>query len=147
MPKITAHGKIFRDWEALLGAVDTNAALLTGVDDLKVELEKLLADGRATKIRQASLGANRQVETQNVNKIVVDGTEAARKLRALVFSHLGSRTDLAKQFGLPIRRKTKKATTPPPAAEAEKPAGGGVTSTPAAGAPQTPKAAADRAEP
>jgi hypothetical protein len=147
MPKITAHGKIFRDWEGLLGAVDTNVALLTGVDDLKAGLEKLLEDGRATKIRQASLASNRSVETQNINKIVVDGAETARKLRALVFSHLGSRTDLAKQFGLPIRRKTKKkATTPPPAESAEKPAGGGTPSTSGAGMPQTTKAAADKAE-
>jgi hypothetical protein len=108
MPKITAHAKILRDWDALLGAVDANASLLPGVDDLKAGLEKLLADGRAAKVQQASLGSSRQAETQNVNQIMTDGQEAARKLRAFVFSHLGSKTDLVKQFGLPVPRKAKK---------------------------------------
>ena len=86
MPKITAHAKILRDWDAL-GAVDANASLLPGVDDLKAAMEKLLADGRAAKVQQASLGSSRQAETQNVNQIMSDGQEMARKLRAFVFSH------------------------------------------------------------
>ena len=116
MPKITAHAKILRDWDALLGAVEANATLLPGVDDLKAGLEKLLTDGRAAKVQQAALTSSRQAETQNVNQIMSDGAEVARKLRAFVFSHLGSRTDLAKQFGLPLARKAKKKTkeTPPP---------------------------------
>jgi hypothetical protein len=113
MPKITAHAKILRDWDALLGAVDANASLLPGVDDLKAALEKFLADGRAAKVQQASLGSSRQAETQNVNQIMVDGAEMARKLRAFVFSHLGSRTDLVKQFGLPVARKAKKKKADP----------------------------------
>lgn len=142
MPKITAHGKILRDWDALLGAVDANASLLPGVDDLKAGLEKLLTDGRAAKVLQASLGSNRQAETQNVNKILADGSEMARKLRAFVFSHLGSQTDLAKQFGLPIKKKSKKKAT------AETPAAGVTTPAviPQTGAPQ-PSKAAEKAEP
>jgi hypothetical protein len=149
MPKITAHGKILRDWDALLGAVDANASLLPGVDDLKAGLEKLLTDGRAAKVQQASLGSTRQAETQNVNKILADGSEMARKLRAFVFSHLGSQTDLVKQFGLPIKKKSKKkaATPPPDAPAAQKSAAGGTPAViPQTGAPQ-PSKAAEKAEP
>jgi hypothetical protein len=122
MPKITAHAKILRDWDALLGAVDANASLLPGVDDLKAALEQLLTDGRAAKVQQASLGSNRQAETQNVNQIMSDGQEMARKLRAFVFSHLGSRTDLVKQFGLPVNRKSKKKKADPAVPETPPPA-------------------------
>jgi hypothetical protein len=116
MPKLTAHAKIFRDWEGLLGAVNANASLLPGVEDLQAGLEKLLADGNAAKTQQAYLTANKQSVTQNVNQILVDGAEMARKLRGFVFSHLGSKTDLVKQFGLPVRKTKKKAkpATPPP---------------------------------
>src|SRR4029077_18089236 len=121
MPKLTAHAKIFRDWEGLLGAVNANASLLPGVEDLQAGLEKLLAEGtaaknepadseakqladaNAAKTQQAYLTANKQSVTQNVNQILEDGAEMARKLRGFVFSHLGSRTHLVKQFSLPLR--------------------------------------------
>jgi hypothetical protein len=165
MPKLTAHAKILRDWEGLLGAVNANASMLPGVEDLQAALEKLLADGNAAKTQQGYLTSNKQSVTQNVNQILVDGAEAARMLRGFVLSHLGSKNELAKQFGLPIRntKKKPKPTTPPPVTPTpETPTTTPVTpapvtpttATPVAGStsqagtaqtPQTPKAA-DKAE-
>ncbi len=170
MPKITSHAKILRDWEGLLGAVSANADLLPGVGTC-TPLVKLLADGQAAKTQQAFLTSNKESVTQNVNQILADGAEAARMLRGFVLSHLGSKNELAKQFGLPIRNTRKKAkpATPPPTtptpetpttetpttkpvtpvpvtpATAATPAAGGTSQTGAAQAPQTPKAA-DEAE-
>jgi hypothetical protein len=175
MPKLTAHAKILRDWEGLLGAVNANASMLPGVEDLQAALEKLLADGNAAKTQQGYLTSNKQSVTQNVNQILVDGAEAARMLRGFVLSHLGSKNELAKQFGLPIRKTKKKPkpTTPPPVTPppetppttpvtpapvtpapvtpttatppAEKPVAGGTSQAGTAQTPQTPKAA-DKAE-
>ena len=170
MPKITSHAKILRDWEGLLGAVNANAGLLPGVEDLQAALEKLLADGQAAKTQQAFLTSNKQSVTQNVNQILADGAEAARMLRGFVLSHLGSKSELVKQFGLPIRNTKKKAkpATPPPTTTptpetptkpstptpvtpvpvtptTATPAAGGTSPTGTAQTPLTPKAA-DKAE-
>ena len=42
MPKITAQAKVFRDWEAVLGATAQNAAQLPGIDALKADQFKLV---------------------------------------------------------------------------------------------------------
>jgi hypothetical protein len=105
MPKITAHGKIFRDWEGLLGAVERNASLLPQVDPRKAALEAILAKARDMKAQQEDLDAKKQATTQALQQLVDEGQETARKLRAFVVSSLGSRTELLKQFGLPPRRR------------------------------------------
>jgi hypothetical protein len=105
MPKITAHGKIFRDWEGLLGAVERNASLLPQVDLRKAALESILAKAREMKAQQEDLDAKKQATTQALQQLVEEGQETARKLRAFVVSALGSRTELLKQFGLPPRRR------------------------------------------
>src|SRR3954462_11413943 len=100
MPKITAHSKVFRDWEGLLGACAKNAALMPNIEPLRAELEAFLAQAREVKLQQESLMAEKATTTQRLFEIEVDGTEAASKLRALAFSNLGSHTELLTQFGL-----------------------------------------------
>ena len=78
MPKITARSKIFRDWEALLGACDKNVSLLTGMESLKAELEFLLARLREEKNNQESLDGTRMASTQQVRDIEDQGAEVAR---------------------------------------------------------------------
>lgn len=125
MPKITAYAKLFRDWEGLLGACAQNAATLQGTDTLKAELEDHLSKGREAKVQQEGLASQRTVMTQQLGEIEDAGSEAARKLRALVLSQLGSRTEALKQFGLvpkPKRpRKTKTPEVKPPVEPAPEP--------------------------
>jgi hypothetical protein len=110
MPKITAYAPIFRDWEALLGAVLSNASLLPGTDPLKAELESVLAKTREMKVQQEDFLGKRRATTQSLQQLVDEGQEVARKLRAQVVSSLGSRTELLKQFGIATRkRKSTKA--------------------------------------
>jgi hypothetical protein len=119
MPKITANAKLFRDWEALLGACDKNASLLTGMEPLRTDLEGFLARGRGVKVEQEDLESRRMVMTQDLREIEQVGGEVARKLRAFVVSRIGTKTELGKQFGLvPTGRKSRKAKAPavkPPA--------------------------------
>lgn len=110
MPKITARSKIFRDWEALLGACDKNVSLLTGMEALKTELEGFLARLREEKLKQENLDGTRKASTQQLVEIADQGAEVARKLRAFVVSRIGTKTELGKMFGLvPTGRKARKA--------------------------------------
>lgn len=129
MPEITAKGKIFRDWEALLGACTMNAALLPGRDDLQTALAALLAQARDLKIQQENFAGNRSATTQRLTKTIEDGQELARRIRSFVITQLGSDSKHLSQFGIPPRqRKGRKAqTVPTPPVEAvpapPKPAG------------------------
>jgi len=105
MPKITAYAPIFRDWEALLGAVQSNAGLLPGTDPLKAELESMLAKTREMKVQQEDFLGKRRATTQALQQLVDQGQEVARKLRAQIVSSLGSRTELLKQFGIATRKR------------------------------------------
>jgi hypothetical protein len=133
MPKITAHGKIFRDWEGLLGACDKNTSLLTGMEPLKTELEGFLAQVREIKLQQENLTGNKKAATQQLRALEDQGSEVARKLRAFVTSRIGTKTELGTMFGLvPTGRKPRKAKT--------------TVAKPVPPAPQT-KTAAEGAEP
>ncbi|HEY3571924.1 MAG TPA: hypothetical protein VGP73_28600 [Thermoanaerobaculia bacterium] len=118
MPKITAQAKVFRDWEAVLGASAQNAPMLPGVDPLKGDLDALLAQARDLKIQQESLEGQRMGVTQKLTKVIEDGREAARKLRAFAVVHLGTASKALAQFGVtPRQRRGKKSQatgTPPP---------------------------------
>ncbi|MFL6236244.1 MAG: hypothetical protein ACJ76N_24140 [Thermoanaerobaculia bacterium] len=121
MPKITAHGKTFRDWEGLLGAVERNAAVVTADEPLKTALEKLLAKARDLKVEQEDLQGRSRGATEVLKKTLDEGKETARQLRALVTARLGSKTEMLKQFGIPPGRRrgsrsSKPAEVPPPTA-------------------------------
>jgi hypothetical protein len=135
MPKITAYAPIFRDWEALLGAVLSNASLLPGTDPLKAELESVLAKTREMKVQQEDFLGKRRATTQALQQLVDEGQEVARKLRAQVVSALGSRTELLKQFGIATRKRksTTKATEKLPVIETPKAAPPRESGTEAAG--------------
>jgi hypothetical protein len=142
MPKLTAHSKIFRDWEALLGACDKSASLLGGVEPLRTELENLLTQGREMKIQQENLDGSKKALTQQLRAVETQGAETARKLRALVVSRIGTKTELGKMFGLvPNGRKSRKAkppavTPPAPAAAPGKTASDKAEPSPQPAAPQ-----------
>jgi hypothetical protein len=125
MPEITAQGKVFRDWEGLLGACAQNASLLPGTDALKTELETLLAQARELKIQQENLAGNKNATTQRLAKTIDDGREVARKLRAQVVVNLGTDSKHLSQFGVAPRqkkpRKTKTPAPPPPTVTPEPP--------------------------
>ena len=118
MPKLTAHGKIFRDWEALLGACEKNVTVLTGMEPLRTELETFLTQVRDLKLQQESLNGNKKATTQRLGELIDEGVEVSRMLRAFVLSRIGTKTDLGKMFGLPTGRKTRKKAKPPAVSQA-----------------------------
>jgi len=110
MPKITAFGGTFRDWDGLIGACLQNLALLPGLEGLLRVLERHLSEAREIKILQEDLAGRRQAMTQRLNGVVDEGRETARKLRALVIAELGTRSEQLTQFGItPNRKRSRKA--------------------------------------
>ena len=111
MPQITAHADVFRDWDAVLGAVTQNAALLPGVDPYKAELEGFLAQARDLKVQQETLEGQRRGVTQKLDQVLESGRESVRKIRAFATIHFGSANLALAEFGmkplLPKRRKLK----------------------------------------
>jgi hypothetical protein len=105
MGKITAQAKVFRDWESLVASCINNGELLPGVEPLQAELEALLGQAKAMKADQENLKGNRQERTQRLNQIILNGEEAARKIRGFVRIRLGSRSEHLVQFGVPPIRK------------------------------------------
>lgn len=105
MPKITAQGAVFRDWEAVLGACAQNAALVPGVDSLSTELDALLVQAKDFKIQQETLEGTRQAMTQKLNKAIEDGREVTRKIRAFAIVKLGSDSKHLTQFGVTPRQR------------------------------------------
>ena len=117
MPKLTSHGKLFRDWEALLGACEKNVSMLTGVEPLRTEVETFLAQARELKLQQENFNGQKKATTQRLTELIDRGTEASRMLRAFVISRIGTKTELGKMFGLvPTGRKPKKAKAQAPPA-------------------------------
>lgn len=113
MPKIKAYGPLFRDWEGLLGAVERNGSLLSGVEPHMKALQESLAKAKDMKLQQEDLIGKRRASTQVFKQIVSEGDEAARKLRALIVATLGSQTELLRQFGISNRRRKSVKTAEP----------------------------------
>ena len=112
MPRITAHSKIFRDWDSLLGACERHADRLPGAEPLKGELETLQRQAREIKVEQETLTSHRKAMTQSLVQAMDEGQEAARKLRSFVLTRLGSRSELLTQFGItPNRPRSRNRAT------------------------------------
>jgi len=113
MPGLTEYGKIFRDWDGLLGAAEKRAALLPGVDDHKAALAALLAKARELKLQQEGFSGDKKATTEQLRSLVKEGRDAASMLRAFVKSRIGLRTEVLKEFGISPTRSRKRAVKPP----------------------------------
>src|SRR5436305_6020626 len=113
MPGLTEYGKVFRDWDGLLGAAEKRAALLPGVDDHKAALAALLAKARELKLQQEGFSGDKKATTEQLRSLVKEGRDAASMLRAFVKSRIGLRTEVLKEFGISPTRRSKRAVKPP----------------------------------
>jgi len=129
MPVINAQGKVFRSWEGLLNACQTQAAQLPNSAPLQSDLQDILTQAKQVKAQQEDNEARRQGFTQQLADLITRGQEAARHLRVYAKSQLGTKNELLMQFGTaPIRSRGRSAKTtarkpdtptPPPQAESK----------------------------
>jgi hypothetical protein len=112
MPVINAQGKIFRSWEGLLNACQTQAAQLPNMEPLRGDLQDILTQSRQVKAQQEANEALRQGSTQQLADLIARGQEAARRLRVYAKSQLGTKNELLVQFGTaPIRPRGRSTQT------------------------------------
>lgn len=110
---VTSFADILRDWESLLSACRENAALLGDIDPLHSTLSRLLIDVKEAKGRQEHLEGTRQASTQQLNGLVTEGRETARRLRRIVEARLGTVNEQLVEFGItPIRKRKRGARKP-----------------------------------
>ncbi len=119
---INAQGKIFRIWEGLLNACLAQAALLPGIESLRIALQDILNQARLIKSQQEDSHAQRQGHTQALAKIIKQGEEAARRLRGYAKSQLGTDNEMLVQFGAaPIRARVRTAKKSEPVTPSPEP--------------------------
>ena len=126
MSAAQAFAQEMDDWEALRLAVHDNASNLPDVQRAQVAFEDNMVKVQEMRARQSSLTAARQETTQLLKKLLVDGRELASRLRLVVKSNLGPKSERLVQFRIaPLRKRPRKAkagepeTTPPPETKPE----------------------------
>jgi hypothetical protein len=104
--KKSAYADLLRDWEELLDACGANGDLLPGMDLARVPLTKALQEMKELRNIQGGLvGARRRV-TELLWEKREEGLESARRLRGLVKSHVGTKSERLEEFGIaPIRSR------------------------------------------
>lgn len=105
------------DWQKLLAACADNATALTTAEPQRALVEKMLQEAQALKAQQSSHTASKQSTVQQLDALLRDGREAARRLRAMVKGLVGTDKESLVQFGIAPNRKRKKkkpADSPPP---------------------------------
>ena len=115
----SSYADIIKDWEALELAMQDNAASLPAdMESRRVAFVAQVAKVKELKARQDSLTAARQETTQQLNKMILEGVEMARGLRAQAKASLGAKNERLVQFGVaPLRKKAPrklKAKAPEP---------------------------------
>lgn len=98
-----------RSWEKALAGYGNNAEALASADPQRQALEQILAKARELKNQQESFIAAKQQLTKEINELMEDGEEAARRLRAAAKANLGTKNERLVQFDVtPIRPRTRK---------------------------------------
>ncbi len=121
MKSIRSFADVVQDWEQLLEAVNDNSELLgAAAAPQRAALESSLAALRAKKAHQESCTASRQQATQDITALLEEGQETARRLRGVVKSVLGTKSERLVQFRVaPLRsRRRSKSVNPSPGDQA-----------------------------
>jgi hypothetical protein len=100
---------LMQDWQKLLAACAANASELTTAEPQRAQVEKMLQDAKDLKAQQDAHTASKQSTVQQLEDLLRDGREAARRLKALVKAALGTDNERLVQFGIaPNRKRGKK---------------------------------------
>ena len=107
------------EWAGLLAACREHEELLPDLLAERQSLEISLGKARSLKDLQQSYTAARQETTQRMHQALAEGKESAEKIRDIVKSALGRRSELLVQFRVaPQRKRRRRAKKTEAAAEA-----------------------------
>jgi len=115
MPNTGSYPAVIHDWQLLLAASAEHAARMPGAEDLRQELEQLLAATIALKASQDSAKAARQSRTQELKGMLDRGRELAMRLRGMAKARIGPKNEQISQFGVaPLRQRSRRAKAAQP---------------------------------
>jgi hypothetical protein len=138
MPNTGSYPAVVRDWERLLAATAEHAASMRDAEDLRQELERILAETIALKASQDSAKAARQHRTQELKGMLDRGRELAMRLRGMAKARIGPKNEQISQFGVaPLRKRSRRAKAAQPTGPVQPPVA--VPAPPASPAGDTPR--------
>ncbi|HTG31789.1 MAG TPA: hypothetical protein VLB76_02570 [Thermoanaerobaculia bacterium] len=109
MPK-SSLADFMSDWETLLKNVTDTATELPDMNVYKTALEQLAERARDGIALAHSRRGFKQQETLERRSVMVEGKDAAAKLRSAIKAHFGPRSERLIQYGMtPIRKRSRKA--------------------------------------
>ncbi len=114
MPNNSSFADLVRDLDRLLGAFDDNAEVLAPAERQRNTVENSLERLKETKARQDSFAAKRQESTQELDHLMLQAREDARRLRGMVKGLLGTKNERLVQFQVaPLRSRPRLPVIPP----------------------------------
>lgn len=115
MPNINSFADLVLDHEKLLRAYQDNAEVLAPAEPQRHAVASNLNQLYEAKARQGSFAAQRQEATQDLDFLMRQAREDARRLRALVKGLLGTKNERLVQFEVaPVRSRSRTAKPAPP---------------------------------
>lgn len=117
MSTINSFAGVISSWQKLLAACADNASALTMAEPQRLQVEKMLKDVLDLKSVQESHRGAKQEIRQQLDKMLQEGREAARRLQGAVKANLGTANERLVQFNIkPIRPRgpRKPKVVPPP---------------------------------
>jgi hypothetical protein len=109
MPKTSLAGTV-TDWEKLLKNVSDTVAELPDLTVYSTVLDQMLGKAKDGLALAAARIGIKQQETQDRQKLMKEGRDAASKLRLALKAHFGPKSERLLQYGIgPLRAKRKKA--------------------------------------
>jgi hypothetical protein len=113
------------DWLRLGGAVEANAAELSHLETLHLQLAEMARQVRELFKEQATLRAAKQDASKRLDVLLREGDRLATLIRQAIRQHFGIRSEKLAEFGLqPFRgrkARTEKRPTAAPAPDAVTP--------------------------
>ncbi len=122
MATLNSFADVISHWQKLLAACADNVSALAPAEPQRLVVEKMLKDVMDLKAAQDSHIAAKQEIRQQLDQILKNGREAARRLQGAVKANLGTANERLVQFNIkPIRprgpRKAKVVPAPVPTPE------------------------------
>ena len=115
MPNNSSYADLVRDSERLLRGFEDNAVTLAPAEPQRDALQSSLDRLQDKKARQDSFAAQRQQSTQELDQLMLEVREDARRLRGMVKGLLGTKNERLVQFQVaPIRSRPRLPVPDPP---------------------------------
>lgn len=108
MPNNSSFADFIHDWEQLLAALDTNGGELPDISVHRQPLEQVLVNAKSISARQDAHRAGLGLATRELEAVMLDGRDAANRVRNFLRSHYGVRSDKLTEYGVkPLRQRSR----------------------------------------